>query len=381
MQESLKHRPVRRGTLLTHFIFTLSLLLVSAATPLASRAEPPATSAPAAKTLIDYFQPTPIVGKLSKDVWGAPGVLPRDPLNGLEDPTIQKFDYWDGQIIPSPDGKFHLFASRWDHANGHGGWGHSVAIEADSDNVIGPYVDKGMCWPNKRDGKGHNVTALVMPDGRYAVIASEIIPAEVYASQSPDGPWQSLGLITVKDQPKWHGSNVTPMLRPDGQYMIVQRSGEIMLAKEIIGPYVIQGPSIYKTVKGLPLKSLEDPTAWYSGGLYHMVVNSWSMRKAFHLTSEDGVTNWTFRGLAYDPTTDFIRYTDGTVNHWEKLERPSVLLQNGHVTHFTFAAIDIPKEQNKGDDHHGSKVIVVPFDGAAMDRDLAEVIKQEKAAK
>ena len=60
------------------------------------------------------------------------------------------------------------------------------------------------------------------------------------------------------------------------------------------------------------------------------------MRKAFHLTSEDGLMNWNFRGLAYDPTTDFLRYTDGTVNHWEKIERPSVFLENGHVTHFTF---------------------------------------------
>jgi hypothetical protein len=221
-------------------------------------------------------------------------------------------------------------------------------------------------------GKGHNVTALIMPDGRYAVTVSEIRPGEVFASKSPDGPWESLGRITVADQPKWRASNVTPMLRPDGQYMIVQRSGQIMTSKDIAGPYTMRGPSIYPGVKGLTRDHLEDPVAWYSGGLYHIVVNSWKMRKAFHLTSEDGLTNWTFRGLAYDPTIDFIRYTDGTINHWEKIERPSVFLENGHVTHFTFAVIDIPKEQNKGNDGHGSKVIVVPFDGAAMDRDMAK---------
>ncbi len=356
-----------------------ALFFVIALTSASAFAQGPSTEPSGQKTLIDYFRPMPIVGKVSKDVWGAPGVLPRDPQNGLEDPTIQKWDYWDGQIVESPGGNYHLFASRWDHSMGHRGWGHSVAVHAVSGNVIGPYEDKGMCWPDNMGGKGHNVTALIMPDGRYAVTVSETRPGEVFGSKSPDGPWESLGLIRVKDQPKWRASNVTPMLRPDGQYMIVQRSGQIMLAKEIIGPYVVQGPSIYKTVKGLPLKNLEDPTAWHSGGLYHIVVNSWSMRKAFHLTSEDGITGWTFRGLAYDPTTDFIRYTDGTVNHWEKIERPGILLKNGHVTHFTFAVIDIPKEQNKGNDRHGSKVIVVPFDGAAMDRDLAEIVKQEKA--
>ena len=153
------------------------------------------------KTLIDYFLPMPIHGGLSKDVWGAPGVLPRDPQNGLEDPTIQKWDYWDGQIVKSPDGKFHLYASRWDHSTGHKGWTSSSAVHAVSDNVIGPYEDKGMLWPDNMGGKGHNVTALIMPDGRYAVTVSEIRPGEVFVSKSPDGPWESLGLITVKDHP------------------------------------------------------------------------------------------------------------------------------------------------------------------------------------
>src|SRR5262249_34708457 len=156
--------------------------------------------------------------------------------------------------------------------------------------------------------------------------------------------------ITVADRPQWHASNVTPVLRPDGQYMIVQRSGEIMLAKQITGPYVIQGDSIYPHVKGLTLENLEDPVAWYSGGLYHIVVNSWSQRKAFHLTSANGIDHWTLRGLAYDPTTDFIRYADDTVNHWNKIERPSVILKDGHVAYFTFAVIDVPKEQEKGND-------------------------------
>src|ERR1700722_13951417 len=90
-----------------------TLLLVIALTAARGSAQPSSNKADAGKTLIDYFLPMPIVGKLSKDVWGAPGVLPRDPLNGLEDPTIQKWDYWDGQIVNSSDGKYHLFASRW----------------------------------------------------------------------------------------------------------------------------------------------------------------------------------------------------------------------------------------------------------------------------
>jgi len=40
------------------------------------------------------------------------------------------------------------------------------------------------------------------------------------------------------------------------------------------------------------------------------------------------------------------------------------------VAYFTFAVLDVPKDQERGDDNHGSKIIVVPFDGVGLDRDL-----------
>lgn len=47
-------------------------------------------------------------------------------------------------------------------------------------------------------------------------------------------------------------------------------------------------------------------------------------------------------------------------------------MANGHVMAITLAVIDVPKEDENGNDSHGSKVIVIPFDGAAMNRDLAK---------
>jgi hypothetical protein len=58
------------------------------------------------------------------------------------------------------------------------------------------------------------------------------------------------------------------------------------------------------------------------------------------------------------------------VNNWNKAERPSVYIENGRVAAMTLAVIDVEKEQDKGNDSHGSKVIVIPFDGMALDRDL-----------
>jgi hypothetical protein len=326
------------------------------------------TKIPPKKTFIDYFLPMPINGSLSKDAWGAAEVGARDQKNGLEDATMTRWDYWDGQIIKGADGKYHMFASRWDQARGHRGWGGSKAVHTVSGTVTGPYVDKGLCWPNDQGGKGHNVTALVLPDGRYAVVISETRPGTVFVSKSLDGPWEQLGIIKGEGL---RASNISIMVRPDGDYMIVPRSGQVFISKAadgILGPYKPMGPSVFP--KGIP--NLEDPVVFYSGGLYQIVVNSWSTRKAYHLTSEDGKSHWVNRGLAYDPTRNFVRYTDGTVNHWHKMERPGVLLENGHVTAMTFAVLDTPKEKQPGNNGHGSKIIVIPFDGAALDRDLQD---------
>lgn len=333
------------------------------------------------KTFIDYFLPTPIVGSLSDNVWGAAGVVPRDQSNGIEDPTIQKYCYWDGGIIKGPDGKYHLFASRWNQDQGHSGWLESVGVHAVSDHVIGPYIDQGLCWPNDEAGKGHNLFPLVLHDGTYAIVISETRPGGVYVSKSLDGPWNYRGQITVAENQFSHlgkMSNVCLIPRHDGGYQIIGRTGAIWISKDdVLGPYIVQGPDIFADIVGLPKyarHTLEDPVLWHSGGLYHIVVNFWEDRKAYHLTSSNGIDHWTFRSLAYDPKTNFIRYTNGTVNHWDKLERPNVLIEDGHVAYFTLSAMDVDKEYELANDDHGSKVIVIPFDGKALDRNLGGVV-------
>jgi MYXO-CTERM domain-containing protein len=321
----------------------------------------------AAATLIDYFLPTPIYDKLESNAWGAAAVGPREQHNGLEDMTLAQYVYWDGKIIKGPDGKYHMFASRWAQTKGHTGWGGSVAVHAVSDSPTGPYVDKGICWPDNEGGKGHNVTALELLDGTYAVLVSDTRPGDVFTSPSLDGPWTYRGSITIDangfSAPA--AKNLSFVVRPDGSYLMVSKHGMMMVSTSgITGPYKVQGNSVFPQAYD---GSNEDPVLWYSGGKYHIVFNFFNVRKMLHLESTDGINNWTNMGLAADPTTNMVRYTDGTVNHWNKMERPGVLIENGHVTHFTFAVIDVDKAQDLGNDSHGSKVIVVPFDGVSFD--------------
>jgi MYXO-CTERM domain-containing protein len=321
----------------------------------------------AAATLIDYFLPTPIYDKLESTAWGTAAVGPREQHNGLEDMTLAQYVYWDGKIIKGPDGKYHMFASRWAQTKGHTGWGGSVAVHAVSDTPTGPYVDKGICWPDNEGGKGHNVTALELLDGTYAVLVSDTRPGDVFASPSLDGPWTYRGSITIDangfSAPA--AKNLSFVVRPDGSYLMVSKHGIMMVSTSgITGPYKVQGNSVFPQAYD---NANEDPVLWFSGGKYHIVFNFYNVRKMIHLESTDGINNWTNMGLACDPTTNMVRYTDGTVNHWSKMERPGVLIENGHVTHFTFAVIDVEKAQDLGNDNHGSKVIVVPFDGVGFD--------------
>ncbi|MGC4074162.1 MAG: glycoside hydrolase family protein [Nibricoccus sp.] len=355
-------------------LIALSLVALSSSSLTASAQTTAANSTNTpTKSFIDYLLPIPAQAPLTSDTWGAPGTLPRDTRNGLED-VPNRYCYWDGQILRGHDGKYRLFASRWDEPRGHKGWGDSIGVSAISDNLLGPYVDRGPMWPDNQNGRGHNVTALKLPDGRYAVVVSETRQGDVFVSDSLDGPWTHLGNIVTEGDVRKRASNYSVIVRPDGDFQIVPRSGQMLISKNgILGPYIAQGPSIYPKIPGLEQRDLEDPVIWYSGGRYHIVVNSWSQRKAYHLTSKDGITGWTLRGLAYDPLVDFVRYTDGTVNRWDKLERPAVVLENGHIVAVTLAVLDVPKDQEKGNDRHGNKVIVIPFDGAALDRDLETV--------
>jgi hypothetical protein len=238
--------------------------------------------------------------------------------------------------------------------------------------MIGPYVDKGMAYTDS-NGKGHNVTGSMLPDGTWTVIVSDTRPGDIFTSSSIDGPWAFKGSITVNANgmdSSGTAKNLSLMILPDKTYLMATRFGTMMTTpSNLLGPWTVQAAKVFITPAGYPSGSREDPVIWCSGGQYHMVYNYYDLRKARHMVSPDGIKNWKDLGIAYDPTTSFIRYTDGTVNHWYKLERAGVFMENGHVSAFTFAAIDVDKASELGNDTHGSKVIVVPFDGATFDAD------------
>jgi hypothetical protein len=335
----------------------------------------------AANQFMDYFMPAPITGSLSSTCWGAAQVGSRDQSNGLEDKTLAKYVYWDGGILKS-DSTYYMFASRWDQSLGHNGWmSGSKAVWATSSNLYGPYTDQGYCFTDNGSA-GHNVNVIKLksgdPSGKtYAMTLSGSVggSGRVYGATSLSGPWSYLGNIQM-DMNGYSGrfmsgDNFRVILRPDGKYMCL--TGRIGISdNSILGPYKCQQANDFTaSVSGSPTVNMEDPNIFYSGNKYHVLYNCWSSATAYSYTSADGVTFTMDKGFAYQPSANNTRYTNGTVNHWKLLERPFAYIENGHVVAFTFAAINVEKADDKANDQNGSKVIVVPFDGASFDSGVA----------
>jgi hypothetical protein len=341
---------------------------------------------------MDYIKPAPIVcSPLSSATWGVAGVLPRDTCNGIESArgaaVPPEFYYWDGQIIKARDGKYHMFLSTWSGTAGFNpGWRDSDAYHAIStQGVLGPYQRQGFVYDNNGSHRGHNVSAVELPDGSYAVVVGETVPLTIYRSSSLDGPWTA-----CSPSSQVGASNVSLFPRHDGKFQIVERNGTIAIADTLCGTYVKQRPTVTYTqagtdsiypqrtsIPGVPNPVFtwqEDPHIWRSGGTYHVIYSGSGDRVGWHVYSADGITNWRDNGYGWSPREyqRIFGYEGSTTKtQWYKMERPGVVLEDGHPTHITWAVSDVDKDNMiPGNSNHGSKIIVVPFDGVAFDNDF-----------
>src|SRR6185312_15823545 len=352
-----------------------------------------------AKPFEQYIQATPTVAPLTSATWGVAGVLPRDISNGIESAkgagVHPDYYYWDGQIIKAVDGKYHMFMSTFSgNTSFNPGWTSSDAFHAISQtNVLGPYVRQDYVYTNNGSHKGHNVSAAQLSDGSYVVVVSEIVPFTIYKSSSLDGPWTG-----CQPTSGIGASNISFVERHDGKFEIIERNGTIAISTTLCGNYVKQTPtctytqnnsdaqgnpvvgSVYAKRTSIPGVSnptflwQEDPHIWRSGGVYHVIYSGSGDRVGWHVYSPDGLTGWKDNGYAWSPRDYqkiFCYEGSTTCNAWYKMERPGVVLENGHPMYITWAVADVDKDNSvTAGSNHGTKVIVVPFDGVAFDSDF-----------
>jgi hypothetical protein len=347
-----------------------------------------------AKVFMDYLKPMPPVAPLSDATWGVAGVLPRDISNGIESARGKgvhpEWYYWDGQIIRAKDGKYHMFMSVFSGNTNFGtSWLTSDAYHAVSEtNPLGPYVRKDYVYTYNGKHTGHNVTAFELPGGGYALVVSENVrPFTIFRADSLDGPWTPCNPSMPFDV-----ANVSVFPRHDGKFQLTYRHGGIAIADTLCGTYKkVQPKCTYPTanadtvyVKRTSIPGVtnpnftweEDPHIWYSAGTYHIIYSGSGDRVGYHIYSKDGINDWKDNGYGWSPREykKIFCYEGSTVcNAWYKMERPSVVLENGHPTFATWAVSDVDKDnQVLPNSNHGTKVVVIPFDGVAFDNDFGD---------
>ncbi|MDZ8120252.1 hypothetical protein [Pontiella agarivorans] len=308
---------------------------------------------------MDRFEPVPILSPLTSDTWGADNVVPRDISNGIEHP---EWSYFGGKIIKGEDGKYHMFPARWseDNKRGHRAWMYSQIVHAVSENPLGPYK------VIERLGPGVNPSVYQRADGVYVVYAFIRTEGKAqnyyYRAKTLDGPWT---INTYEEDLRGarcyaHAANCAFAMREDGSFLKVDKKGTMSFSKTGTTKwYAVGTGSVYPPRQDETTK-YEDPALWYDGIQYHMITHDYNHWEGFYLRSKDGVHWVSEPGLGYGRAKCI--YEDGTETEWWRYERVMVLQDDlGRAMQINFAALDVDKDTEKGNDNHNSKNVCIPM--------------------
>lgn len=305
--------------------------------------------------------------------------------------ALDGFHVWCGAPVKGPDGKYHLFYSRWPASHGFApAWAiHSEVAYAVADKPEGPYRHVNVALPkrglNPATGKKHwdadvthNPTAF-HHKGKYHIYYNGNHGDGEYWShrnhqrvglataENPAGPWKRLEepIIDITDDRKSFDSlcvtNPAACIRPDGGVLVIYKAVESVegvikggrvrygaaIADQAEGPYRKVPGDIFNSKKsdGKEWMLAEDPFIWFStryGNQYYAVT-----RDAIGLFTGDkgAITMFESRdGLIWRPSAHPLvvpskyEMADGSFGA-AILERPALLLDNDEPV-FLFGAAD-----------------------------------------
>lgn len=312
---------------------------------------------------IDHLKPAPVGGGFS----------------------MEHYWVWCGSVIRGPEGRYHMFASRWPKAlpfNPH--WiTNSQVVRATSPTPEGPYEFQEVVLPERDssywDGRmTHNPTIHKCGD-TYLLFYTGTTYQEPYptpgnpcpgdselrhkaranqriglaTAPSPLGPWTRRDEPILQPRPgKWDAlitTNPAPCVLPDGRVLLIYKS--VAFDKDLLRLGVAMAESCDKPFVRLldePIlrfdatnDHVEDPYVWWAGDHFEMIMKDMrggicgESHAGIHATSADGV-HWAVSQppKAYSRT---VRWSDGSQTLQANLERPQLLIQDGKPTHLLHA--------------------------------------------
>jgi len=282
------------------------------------------------------------------------------------------FHVWGASAVRGPDGKYHLFYSRWPAKTGFQSWvTHSEIAHAVSDHPAGPFHPVDVALPVRADHfwdahVTHNPTVHRFGDKYYLYYMGNRGDQRVVeqfnnlnwlhrnnqrigvaVADDPAGPWERFDhpVIDVsEDELCVSNPSVTEMR--DGRYLMVYKSVKrdkplpfggpvvhrIAIADNPAGPFVKTGQDVF-TAAGSDFPA-EDPYIWFDGerNRYYAIVKDQNGHftdagRSLALFCSDNGLDWQPAEHAL-VNQNRIQWQDHEQPIF-RLERPQLLLENG----------------------------------------------------
>lgn len=284
---------------------------------------------------------------------------------------------WCNSPIQGPDGKTHVFFSRWPKIKSMSGWTNSSEIaHAVADKPEGPY--KYVSTVLAPRGKGfwdattcHN-PSIHFVDGKYALFfmgnSNRKLNTQRIGLATADslyGPWKrpDKPLLNPGKEGEWDDhctTNPSFLKHPNGEYWMYYKSFDtegyihpkfkirgnrkygLAIAKTLEGPYIkYDGNPVIDYHKMGNNQQCEDAFVWYDGKFKMLArdLGVYGIDKGLYMESKDG-KNWSEPQIGYQELKKYVKQPPAPkhLNRYGRAERPQILFQNGKPTHMFTAS-------------------------------------------
>lgn len=284
---------------------------------------------------------------------------------------------WGNSPIEGPEGKIHVFFSRWPKEKGMGGWTHASEIaHAVADSPQGPYEYVSTILTPRGEGNWDATTChnpnIHFVDGKYALFFMGNSNGRLNTqriglatSTSLYGPWKrpDKPLLIPGKEGEWDDhctTNPSFLKHPDGAYWLYYKSFDtegyihpefkvkgnrkygLAIADALAGPYrkFEDNPVIDFHEMGNN-QQCEDAFVWYDGKFKMLArdLGVYGIDKGLYMESNDG-KQWSLPQIAYQELGKYVAQPTAPehLNRYGRAERPQLLFQNGTPTYLFTAS-------------------------------------------
>jgi hypothetical protein len=337
------------------------------------------------RTFVGSMAAVPVLARLARSA-EAVGTFPPEAFSEFSQRLrpvgrileLEGYYVWCNAPIEGPDGRTHVFFSRWPAAKGMGGWINSSEIaHATADSPEGPYTVTGTVLAPRGPGHWDATTChnphIVRVDGRYALFfmgnangRTDTKRVGLALADSLDGPWTRPDRPLLEPGPAgaWDDhctTNPSFVKHPNGEYWLYYKSWNtaeyeagkppvrgnrkygLAIASALTGPYRRhpRNPLIDFSGRG-ENRQCEDAYVWHEDGRFRIVVRDmgvFSHEVGLIMDSVDGLA-WSEPKIAYRELGAYVQQPPRPrhLTRYGRVERPQLLLRNGRPAYLFTAS-------------------------------------------